>query len=43
MNPGKLTIRAKSKEPTGVGFVELGTARSPAAVLDRLDVQAKAN
>ncbi len=43
MNPGKLTLRAKSKEATGVGFVELGTARSPAAVLDRLDVQAKAN
>ncbi len=43
MNPGKLTIRAKSKEPAGVGFVEIGTARSPAAVLDRLDVEAKAN
>lgn len=43
MNPGKLTIRAKAKEPTGIGFVELGTAPSPAAVLDRLDVDAKAN
>ena len=28
--------------PTGIGFVELGTAPSPAAVLDRLDVDAKA-
>ena len=43
MNPGKLTIRAKSKEPTGIGFVELGTAPSPAAVLDRLDIDARAN
>ena len=43
MNPGKLTIRAKSKEPSGIGFVELGTASSPASVLDRLDVEAKAN
>ena len=43
MNPGKLTIHAKSKEPTGIGFVELGTASSPAAVLERLDVDAKAN
>ncbi|WP_449410974.1 hypothetical protein [Methylobacterium komagatae] len=43
MNPGKLTIRAKSKEPTGIGFVELGTAGSPASVLDRLDIEAKAN
>jgi hypothetical protein len=43
MNPGKLTLRAKSKEPAGLGFVELGTARSPAAVMDRLDVEAKAN
>ncbi|MFC6790291.1 hypothetical protein ACFQE0_12085 [Methylobacterium komagatae] len=43
MNPGKLTIRVKSKEPTGIGFVELGTAGSPASVLDRLDIEAKAN
>ncbi|MCJ2013090.1 hypothetical protein [Methylobacterium sp. J-076] len=43
MNPGKLTIRAKAKEPAGIGFVEIGTARSPGAVLDRIDVDAKAN
>lgn len=43
VNPGKLTIRAKAKEASGIGFVELGTARSPGAVLDRLDIEAKAN
>lgn len=43
VNPGKLTIHAKSKEPAGIGFVDLGTARSPGAVLDRLDIEAKAN
>lgn len=43
VNPGKLTIRARAKEPSGIGFMELGTARSPGAVLDRLDIEAKAN
>ncbi len=43
VNPGKLTIRAKSKEPAGIGFVELGMARSPAMVLDRLEIEARAN
>jgi hypothetical protein len=36
-------VHAKAKEPAGIGFIDLGAARSPAAVLDRLDVEAKAN
>jgi hypothetical protein len=43
MKPGKLVVHAKAKEPAGIGFIDLGAARSPAAVLDRLDVEAKAN
>ena len=43
MKPGKLVLHAKAKEPSGIGFIDLGAARSPAAVLDRLDVDAKAN
>jgi hypothetical protein len=43
MKPGKLVLHARSKEPAGIGFIDLGAARSPAAVLDRLDVEAKAN
>jgi hypothetical protein len=43
MKPGKLVLHAKAKEPAGIGFIDLGAARSPAAVLDRLDVDAKAN
>ncbi|WP_342106664.1 hypothetical protein [Methylobacterium sp. SI9] len=43
MKPGKLVLHAKSKEPAGIGFIDLGAARSPALVLDRLDVDAKAN
>ena len=43
MKPGRLVLRAKAKEPAGIGFIDLGAARSPAAVLDRMDVDAKAN
>jgi hypothetical protein len=43
MKPGKLVVHAKSKEPAGIGFIDLGAARSPALVLDRLDVDARAN
>ena len=43
MKPGKLVLHAKAKEPAGIGFIDLGAARSPAAVLHRLDVDAKAN
>jgi len=43
MKPGKLELHAKAKDPAGIGFIDLGAARSPALVLDRLDVDAKAN
>lgn len=43
MKPGRLVLHAKAKEPAGIGFIDLGAARSPATVLDRLDVDAKAN
>ena len=43
MKPGKLDVHAKAKDPAGIGFIDLGAARSPAIVLDRLDVDAKAN
>ncbi len=43
MKPGKLVLHAKSKEPAGIGFIDIGAARSPAALLDRMDVDAKAN
>lgn len=43
MKPGKLVLRAKAKDAAGIGFIDLGAARSPAAVLDRMDVEAKAN
>ncbi|MGU3539242.1 hypothetical protein [Methylobacterium sp. A54F] len=40
--PGRLTVTAKAKDAGGFGFAEFGTAGSPAAVLDRLDVDARA-
>ena len=43
MKPGKLVVHARAREPAGIGFIDLGAARSPAAVLERLDVEAKAN
>ncbi|MCJ2085554.1 hypothetical protein MKK88_06030 [Methylobacterium sp. E-005] len=43
MKPGKLVLHAMAKEPAGIGFIDLGAARSPALVLDRLDVDARAN
>ena len=43
MKPGKIVLRAKAKDAAGIGFIDLGAARSPAAVLDLLDVEAKAN
>ncbi|SDN20760.1 hypothetical protein SAMN05216360_106275 [Methylobacterium phyllostachyos] len=43
MKPGTLELHAKAKDPAGIGFFDLGAARSPALVLDRLDVDAKAN
>lgn len=40
--PGRLTLSAKAKDAAGLGFVDVGAARSPAAVLDKLDVDARA-
>jgi len=41
--PGILSIRAKAKSGEGLGMVDVSTAPTPAAVLDKLDVSAKAD
>ncbi|AWN44853.1 hypothetical protein [Methylobacterium durans] len=41
--PGRLSVSAKSKDGAGVGVADFSTAGSPGAVLDKLDVDAKAN
>lgn len=40
--PGILSISAKAKNGEGLGMVDVSTAPTPAAVLDKLDVNAKA-
>ncbi|WP_430913691.1 hypothetical protein [Methylobacterium sp. sgz302541] len=40
--PGKLTLSARAKDANGLGVAEFSTAGSPGAVLDKLDVTAKA-
>lgn len=40
--PGTLSISAKVKNGSGLGVVDFSTAPTPAAVLDKLDVNAKA-
>lgn len=40
--PNRLTISAKARNATGLGVVDFSTAGTPAAVLDKLDVNAKA-
>ena len=40
--PGTLSISAKAKSGEGLGMVDVSTAPTPAAVLDKLDVTAKA-
>jgi hypothetical protein len=40
--PGTLSISAKAKNGEGLGMVDVSTAPTPAAVLDKLDVNAKA-
>jgi len=40
--PGRLSLSARTKDAAGLGIAEFGTAPSPGAVLDRLDVTAKA-
>ncbi|MCJ2110105.1 hypothetical protein MKK64_02580 [Methylobacterium sp. E-025] len=39
--PGRLTMTAKAKNAAGLGFADFGLARTPGAVLDKLDVDAK--
>ncbi|WP_375275363.1 hypothetical protein [Methylorubrum thiocyanatum] len=41
--PGILSISAKAKSGEGLGMVDVSTAPTPAAVLDKLDVSAKAD
>jgi hypothetical protein len=40
--PGTLSISAKAKNGEGLGMVDVSTAPTPAAVLDKLEVNAKA-
>lgn len=40
--PGTLSISAKAKSGDGLGMVDVSTAPTPAAVLDKLEVNAKA-
>ncbi|GJE16500.1 hypothetical protein [Methylobacterium marchantiae] len=41
--PGTLVVSAKAKNAGGIGMLEFSAAPTPGAVLDRLDVSAKAN
>ncbi|MCJ2128854.1 hypothetical protein [Methylobacterium sp. E-045] len=43
MKPGTLLLSAKAKNAGGIGMLEFSAAPTPGAVLDRLDVSAKAN
>ena len=40
--PGKLTINATPKDPSGFGIVEAVVLPDPKAILDKLNVSAKA-
>lgn len=41
--PGRLLLTAKAKNGKGLGMIDFGAAPTPAGILDRLDVNAKAN
>ncbi|KAB1074238.1 hypothetical protein [Methylobacterium planeticum] len=41
--PGRLSVSAKAKDGAGLGVADFSTAGSPAALLDKLEVNAKAN
>jgi hypothetical protein len=41
--PGTLSLSLRPKNGTGIGMLEFGAAPTPAALFDRLDVNAKAN
>lgn len=40
--PGRLTLAAKTKDGAGLGIGDVAAVKAPAALLERLDVQAKA-
>ena len=40
--PGRLVLSARAKTEAGLGFADFAFARSPAAILDKIDVDAKA-
>ncbi|GJD55672.1 hypothetical protein [Methylobacterium dankookense] len=40
--PGRLVVNAKAKTDAGLGFADFAFARSPAAVFDKIEVDAKA-
>ena len=40
--PGRLVLKARARDATGLGFADFALARSPAAILDRVEVEAKA-
>lgn len=40
--PGRLVVNAKAKTDAGLGFADFAFARSPAAVFDKIEVEAKA-
>ena len=41
--PGTLFLSVRPKNGTGIGMLEFSAAPTPAAVLDRLTIDAKAN
>ncbi|WP_336488840.1 hypothetical protein [Methylobacterium nigriterrae] len=41
--PGRLSVSARAKDAAGLGVADLSTAASPGAVLDKLEVDARAN
>lgn len=40
--PGRLVLKARARDAAGLGFADFALARSPAAILDRVEVEAKA-
>lgn len=40
--PGRLVLKARSRDAAGLGFADFALARSPAAILDRVEVEATA-
>ncbi|AWN37313.1 hypothetical protein [Methylobacterium radiodurans] len=40
--PGRLVLKARARDAAGLGFADVALARSPAAILDRVEVEAKA-